>query len=230
MTLESNRKSLPEFSAVILDLDGLVIDSEPTYQAAWKQTGYSMGYPIREDLLGNFAGKSYDLIEQLLKAEFGPGFPIHRFREKSAECWRESVESSGIPVKPGLHALLAAFEQYTIPYCLATNSEQRYAEKCLHYAGLGGSFPKRITRDQVNAPKPAPEIFLAAAASLGVLPEKCIVLEDSETGALAALAANTVAILVADPGTVAHPVRVRAFAVLENLHQFRQLLDNRYGK
>lgn len=227
MILESTRKSLPEFSAVILDLDGLVIDSEPTYQAAWKQAGHCIGYPLRENLLRSFAGKSYDLIEQRLLTEFGLGFPMDRFREKSAEFWHEAVEITGIAVKPGLHALLAALERYTIPYCLATNSEQRYAEKCLHYAGLSDAFPKRITRDQVVAPKPAPDIFLAAAAGLGVQPEQCIVLEDSETGSLAALMANTRLILVADPDAVAHSVRVRAFAVLENLHQFKQLLENR---
>ncbi len=151
MTLQSNRKSLPEFSAVILDLDGLVIDSEPAYQAAWKQAGHYISYPLCENLLRSFAGKSYDLIEQSLRAEFSPSFPIDRLREKSAELWREAVEVTGIAVKPGLHALLAVFEQYTIPYCLATNSEQRYAEKCLHYAGLSDAFPKRITRDQVVA-------------------------------------------------------------------------------
>ncbi|MGH8553209.1 MAG: hypothetical protein ACRERS_07925, partial [Methylococcales bacterium] len=71
MIREADRISLPEFSAVILDLDGLVIDSEPTYQAAWRQAGRCLGYPLREDLVRGFHGKSYDLIEQLLKAEYG---------------------------------------------------------------------------------------------------------------------------------------------------------------
>lgn len=227
MIREANRKTLPGFSAVILDLDGLVIDSEPTYQAAWRQAGRHLGYPLREDLVRGFLGKSYDLIEQLLKTEFGPGFPLEKFRDKSAEFWRESVERTGIPVKPGLHALLADLERHAIPFCLATNSEQIYAEKCLQYAGLGDAFPIRITRDQVRAPKPAPDIFLAAAARLEARPEDCIVLEDSETGARAALDANTVVMVIANPDNLPRTVRAKVFAVLESLHEFRQLLENR---
>ncbi len=223
MTRNTHR-SLPGFSAVILDLDGLVIDSEPTYQAAWQSAGEHLGYPLPESLVRRFAGKSYDLIEPLLKAEFGPGFPLEQFRAKSAECWHESVEKTGMAVKPGLQELLGALEQQVIPFCLATNSEQIYAEKCLQYAGLGNAFPRRITRDQVAAPKPAPDIFLAAAASLGANPEQCIVLEDSETGARAALDAGAIVMLIGDSRALPVTIRARLFAVLESLHEFRQLL------
>jgi HAD superfamily hydrolase (TIGR01509 family) len=223
----AGRKILPGFSAVILDLDGLVIDSEPTYQAAWRQAGRCLGFPLREDLVQSFLGKSYDRIEQALKTEFGPDFPLETFRQTSAGFWRESVERTGIPVKPGVHALLADLERHAIPFCLATNSEQIYAEKCLDYAGLGNAFPIRVTRDQVASPKPAPDIFLAAAARLEVVPERCIVLEDSETGARAALDANTVVLLVAGSTAVPPDLRAQLFAVLENLHEFRWLLENR---
>ncbi|MGH8477542.1 MAG: HAD family hydrolase, partial [Methylococcales bacterium] len=179
------------------------------------------------NLLRTFSGKSYDLIQKILADEFGCDFPMPRFRELSAEFWHQSVEITGLAVKPGLPALLACFEQYSIPFCLATNSERRYAEKCLAYAGLANAFPKRITRDQVKAAKPAPDIFLAAAANLGFQPEQCIVLEDSETGALAALAANTRLILVAQPDAVSEAVRDRAFAELESLEAFREWIEIR---
>jgi beta-phosphoglucomutase len=230
MTQNAEHKPLPGFSAVILDLDGLVIDSEPTYHAAWRQAGQCLGYPLRKDLVRGFVGKSYDLIEQILKTEFGNDFPLKTFRDKSAEIWHESVERTGIPVKPGLHALLDTLEQHTIPFCLATNSEQIYAEKCLEYAGLGDAFPIRITRDQVTVPKPAPDIFLAAAAKLEAKPEYCIVLEDSETGARAALEANTLVMLVADPDSLPRALRSEVFEVFESLTEFRQLLLSSFGK
>lgn len=230
MIRDADRKTLPGFSAVILDLDGLVVDSEPTYQAAWTQAGRYLGYPLRENLVQGFLGRSYDRIEQLLKTEFGPGFPLEKFRQKSAEFWHASVERSGIPVKPGLHALLAELERQAIPYCLATNSDEIHTEKCLKYAGLGGAFAIRITRNQVSAPKPAPEIFLMAAARLATPPERCIVLEDSETGARAALDAHAVVMLVADPRDVPHDLRSGIFAVLESLHEFRRLLEYRQHK
>lgn len=224
MTKRSSLPKLPEFDAVILDLDGLVIDSEPTYRAAWKEAGELLGFPLTETLLRSFSGKSYDLIEGILKSEFGHDFPMQHFRDKAVLRWRESVEATGIPVKPGLRTLLAVFEELSIPFCLATNSEKRYAEKCLSHAGLAQAFPTRITRDQVKSPKPAPDIFLAAALRLNVEPERCIVLEDSETGALAALAAKTQLILVTEPGAVTESVTQRAFARLESLEQFIPLI------
>lgn len=219
-------KTLPGFSAVILDLDGLVIDSEPTYQSAWRRAGRYLGFPLREELVRGFHGKSYDLIEQCLISEFGPGFPLDRFREKSTEFWSETIECTGIPVKPGVHALLQDLEHYRIPFCLATNSEELYAEKCLKYAGLAQAFPKRITRERVAAPKPAPDIYLAAARLLAARPDHCLVLEDSETGVRAALNANTVAMLVANPGDLPEAVLTQVFAVFESLDDFRRLLED----
>jgi beta-phosphoglucomutase len=230
LTGNARHNVLPEYSAIILDLDGLVIDSEPTYRAAWQSAGKDLGYPLSELLVRGFTGKSYDLIEKLLRAEFGHDFPLEQFRAKSAEVWHESVEQTGIAVKPGLQELLGTLEQRAIPYCLATNSEQLYAEKCLRYAGLGNAFPQRITRDQVAAPKPAPDIFLAAAANLGVNPEQCIVLEDSETGARAALDAGALLMLVGDSRDLPAFIRSRCFAVLESLHEFRQLLVENFRR
>ncbi|MGR9108239.1 MAG: HAD family hydrolase [Gammaproteobacteria bacterium] len=228
MTLSLYAKVLPEVSAVILDLDGLVIDSEPTYQAAWCQAGQALGYPLAEELVRGFAGKSYDRIEQLLKAEFGDSFPLHEFKETSAGIWRDSVERSGIPIKPGLRQLLALLEKVAIPFCLATNSERIYAERCLQYAGLSETFPLAVTRDEVAAAKPAPDLFLAAAARLETRPERCIVLEDSETGALAALEARAVAILVGNAGDYPRSLRERVFAVFEDLYEVRVLLEQYY--
>lgn len=209
-------------------MDGLLIDSEPTYRNAWRQAGRSLGYPLSEAFVRSFIGKSYDLIEKILKSELGDDFPLDRFKATSSRFWHQSVKQTGIETKPGVRALLCTLEKYSIPYCLATNSEHAFAIKCLKYAGLTDAFPVRITRDQVSAPKPAPDIFLAAAAKLRTRPERCIVLEDSETGARAAMDANTVVILVPDPNEPAHPLLDQVYAVVDSLNEVRQLIETRY--
>lgn len=216
--------SLPAFSALILDLDGLVIDSEPSYRAAWIAAGLEFSYPLRIELVEGFVGKSHDAIEQILVAEFGPDFPMAAFRERAAKAWHEAVEASGIPVKPGLPKLLRTLSDLEIPFCLATNSERKYAEKCLGYAGLEQAFPIRITRDQVDSPKPSPDIFVAAAARLNAKPGDCIVLEDSETGIRAALSAQTQPILVGEPEILPPSIRAQILTALPSLGEFERLL------
>ena len=223
-----NSKTLPEFSAVILDLDGLAIDSESTYRNAWQQAGQHLGYSLEKDLVDAFEGLSYDRIEKMLAAEFGQTFPFAQFRQTSAAIWHESVERTGIQPMPGLHSLLALFAHHAIPYCLATNSDQIHAEKCLRYARLDDAFPMRITRDQVAAPKPAPDIYLAAAARLSANPAHCIVLEDSETGARAGLEANMTVTIIANHGRTPQSLRSQVFAVFEDLHGFRHMLERSF--
>jgi HAD superfamily hydrolase (TIGR01509 family) len=119
---------------------------------------------------------------------------------------------------PGVEDLLDVLDSRRIPYALATNSDGAYAEQCLSLARLESRFPLAVTRDQVAAGKPAPDVFLEAARRLGVAAGQCLVLEDSATGLLAARRAGAVPVLVlARPA----PEESKALAALG----FRTLLE-----
>jgi HAD superfamily hydrolase (TIGR01509 family) len=118
------------------------------------------------------------------------------FFEIAERHWFEVLADEGIEGMPGVHALLDHLHSVGIPFALATNSDAHYAKRCLAAANLSNAFEVRVSRDQVKAGKPAPDLFLAAAERLGVSPSQCLVLEDSETGLLAARAAQTYPILI----------------------------------
>lgn len=175
----------PQIKAIIFDLDGLVLDTEVTYFAAWQQALVGMG--LNADLdLQTWSGLAYPAIEQRLLTHFGNHFDLRYFAELSSLCWRDYVQQQGIAVKAGFHALLAWLQQKNIPYCLASNSPGNKARECLNLAGLSEVFSIIITREQVLHPKPHPAIFLQAATAMQISIRHCLVLEDSYPGVLAA--------------------------------------------
>lgn len=198
---------LTDFSAFIFDMDGLVLDTEPTYFAAWQQAAKAMGYQLAPDSFKILSGYHYHQVEMRLQAWLGQDFNLHTFKQLSTEYWRNYVHEYGITVKKGVITLLDYTQQRAIPVCLATNSLAVYAQECLAIAGLAQRFPLIVTGDDVERVKPEPDIFLKAADRMQVDIRRCLVLEDSHTGIVAASAAGAYSVYVpstlpVDPLTV----------------------------
>jgi len=187
---------LPDFNALIFDMDGLVLDTEITYFNAWQQAASALGYQLSDTFCAGLSGLPFSVIEIRLVQTLGDDFPLAEFYPLSSEFWRATVSRDGIAVKKGVHELLSVLNNKQIPYCLATNSPEKNARECLSYAGIEGFFELLVCRDHVQAPKPAPDIFLQAADSLGQDIQSCLVVEDSLTGLLAAKNANAFSVLV----------------------------------
>lgn len=185
-----------DFKAIIFDMDGLVLDSETGYFAAWQQAAAEMGYSLDEQFCTSLSGTHGPLISQRLIAHCGAAFDIQRFYALSSHYWLQQVQQQGIPVKRGFFLLLQRIRDLKLTFCLATNSRRQDAEICLNYAGLSEVFSCMITRDDVKTPKPAPDVFLKAADALGFASKDCLVLEDSPVGVAAAVAANCSCIYV----------------------------------
>ena len=219
MSQDSDRRPL-YFSAVILDMDGVVLDSEPTYRAAWIAAAIELGFELTEETCLSYSGKSFQEIEKLLLSEFGSQFSMTEFKQLSTEYWHQNGERKGIATKAGLKSLLDTLRDLKISYGLATNSTSKNVRKCLDYAGLNGAFPLVLSSDQVAAAKPAPDIYLLAAQKLGVHPERCVVVEDSETGLISAHKAGTVPMLIPDGVSLEPSVCKLAYTILNSLVEF----------
>jgi beta-phosphoglucomutase len=184
------------FSAVILDLDGLILDTEKTYRIAWQSALELMGYSFPTDFYQGLCGLQYEAIEQFFLEQCGANFNVRIFRKISAEQWHEYVGLEGIAVKVGAFDLLTALTERQIPYCLATNSLRENAERNLEIAGIGHLFLNKVTRDQVKQGKPAPDIFLLAAKLMGYPVAQCLAVEDSIVGIEAAQIAGAIPIWI----------------------------------
>ncbi|MDP3875988.1 MAG: HAD family phosphatase [Methylobacter sp.] len=187
---------LVDFSAVIFDMDGLVLDTESTYSIAWQQAASVMGYAFSAEFCLSMSGLHYQDIELKLLDTCGGEFDLQAFNRLSGECWREHVTRHGINIKHGFTDLMKLLNQQNVPYCLATNSRTLNALECLELAGLNGVFSTIVTRDHVQRGKPEPDIFLHAATLLQVDINRCLVLEDSHAGIIAASKAGAVSVLI----------------------------------
>jgi beta-phosphoglucomutase len=209
--------------AVVFDMDGLMLDTEPIYKVAWQAASAGLGYDLDDALYATFVGRPNVECERDLLDRFGSGFPLERFRNDWPPLWRDEAAARGIRKKTGLLDLLAFLETQEVALAVATSTEADDAVFTLGAAGLDGRFRVIVTGDQVARGKPAPDIYLEAACRLNVEPAECVALEDSEAGILAASRAGMVALLVPDgsPSTVA---AAAAFRVMSSLTDAERLI------
>ncbi|HEV7570253.1 MAG TPA: HAD family phosphatase [Thermoanaerobaculia bacterium] len=201
--------------AVIFDMDGLLLDSEPLYRVTWKAAGLSLGFPIDDVLYKRFVGRGNAEAEQILREYFGEVFPLDEFHT----LWRRDFANrlGTIARKPGAIELLAALEKRGIPKALATSSPRVLALRCL--GDLASRFAALAFGDEVSHSKPAPDLFLLASQRLGIKPAECLVLEDSEAGVRAARAAGMDVIMVPDLVPPSPEVASMATRVCKTLHE-----------
>jgi HAD superfamily hydrolase (TIGR01509 family) len=177
-------------AAVIFDNDGLTLDTEHTWTRAetalYARYGTEFTLDHKREMLGTSGTKSALSMERHLGQ---PG----RGRELNAEL-RELVyaelDGAGVTPMPGALELISALCDRGVPLGLATNSGREFATRALRAAGLLHRFAAVVSAEDVERPKPAPDVYVAAAGALGADPAECVALEDSETGVAAACAAG----------------------------------------
>lgn len=172
--------------AVIFDMDGLMLDTEPSYKIAWQRAGVECGFPISEELYFDLIGRTRVDGENILFREFGPAFPVNAFRAACGRCEAAVFAQGFPPKKAGLDELLALLDARGIPRAVATSTERHLAAAQLAGLDLLDRFSVLATGDEVRNGKPSPDLFLLAADRLGTEPSECLVLEDSEAGVTAA--------------------------------------------
>jgi beta-phosphoglucomutase-like phosphatase (HAD superfamily) len=209
-------------SALVFDMDGLLLDTEPIYKAAWQQASTELGFDLDDLSYSRFTGRSTADCEGELVRWFGTDFPMSRFRARWRELWRLSVESGGIATKAGLHPLLTFVKDQAFLSAVATSSDAHIAAVSLRSAGIADRFDALVSGDQVARGKPAPDIYLEAARRLGRDPARCVALEDSDAGVLAASSAGMVTVCIPDLKPPSREAAAAASCVLASLNEARE--------
>ena len=189
--------------AVIFDCDGVLVDSEPLGHSIWGEVTRRYGYEITaedsETCRGHNDRYTYDLLAE--RAELPPW---ELFMEEIVEV--EELRYPGeLAAFPDAFEAVRALAAQGLPLAVGSSSPRRRVELSLTLTDLARYFDVVVAGDDVLggadlAGKPAPDIYLAAAAGLGVDPAQCIAIEDSEAGSAAAVAAGMRVIAVARPG------------------------------
>jgi HAD superfamily hydrolase (TIGR01509 family) len=215
--------ALSPIDAVIFDLDGLILDSERPIRDAVIEVIAALGFDMPEAFYATLIGVPGPECDALIRDYFGASFPFDVYFENSNAKIADAL-AGGIALKSGVHEILQHLERRATPLALATSSSRRYVERQLNANNLVPFFKAVATRDDVKRGKPHPDLFLKAAADLGVAPERCLVLEDSHNGVRAAHAAGCVPIMVPDLLQATEEMRELCFVIASDLHEVRRLL------
>jgi HAD superfamily hydrolase (TIGR01509 family) len=215
--------------AVILDMDGLLLDTERVYRKAFIVAAASFGFELREDFYQQMVGLADNECFALIKDELGPTLPMRQYRSAVADCLQQFL-CAGIPLKPGAVELMDDLAERALPRALATSTNRATAECHLRCAGLLDRFDAIVTWEDVERGKPHPDLFLKAALEIGVAPQRCVVLEDSPLGIRGAHAAGAMPIMVPDLLAATEELRGMCVAVVKDLYDARRLLQRAYNR
>ena len=203
--------------AVIFDMDGVIFDSERAYIECWEPIEKEYNIPDLEETLFKCIGVTSKVTKQIFADKYGEDFPLEKYQAMASVSMRELVDSGKLQKKPGIDEFLDYLKSKNIPLAVASSTKSDTVKRELKLAKIIDYFDVIIGGDMVEKSKPEPDIFLTAAKELGVIADKCIVIEDSYNGIRAAKAAGMTAFMVPDLLKPNEEMREKADKIFDSL-------------
>ena len=214
---------------VLFDMDGVVLDTEKLYTRFWIEAAGEAGYSMSwQQALGM---RSLNSVwgQQYLEKCFGKGIDYMALREIRIRRMNAWIDLHGVDAKPGAAQLLNFLHQNKIPCAITTSSPPQRVKDHLTPLGLYEKFDKICSGYEVKNGKPAPDIYLYGAQSLGLAPQSCIALEDSPTGIESAFRAGCMPVVVPDLDEPGEETLNRSFARVDTLADVCGLIEQLKG-
>ncbi len=212
--------------AILSDMDGVMLDTEKLYVRFWCEAARFYGYPMETRHALGIRSLGRPFAVEKLRGWFGADFDYDLVRDKRVELMDAYVAACGVAAKPGAKPLLQWLKANGYQTALATATPVERAARYLEQTELLAYFDVICSARQVPHGKPAPDIYLYAAAQLGVPPERCMALEDSQNGVRSAVAAGCQTVLVPDLDDPSGELQGLPFTVADSLADVIQLLKN----
>lgn len=212
---------------IIFDMDGVLINSEPFHYQVWKEAlrrrGIDVDYEVYKPCIGSTVGFLMKLLHDAYGIDrYDANLPIEVKKIK-----QELIEKRGYPpLIPYVKEMLERFKQAGYSMGIASSSPQSYIENVTKFWGIDSYFKVLVSGETVEHPKPAPDIFLKTADMLGVSPQDCIVIEDSENGCKAAKAAGITCMAYFNPDSGKQNLQSAA-VVVEGFEEIDAMFINR---
>jgi HAD superfamily hydrolase (TIGR01509 family) len=176
--------------ALILDMDGVIVNSEPIYFAVGQQRYRELGIAIPYEEQLAFVGLPDDLQWAQVKQRFGLSESVPELVAAVRRAYDDYVAAHGYQPMPGIRELIDRMRAAGVTMLVASSSPLKTVAEICDRLGIAGCFAHLVSADAVSTGKPAPDVFLHAAALAGVRPAQCTVIEDSMNGVRAAKAAG----------------------------------------
>lgn len=189
--------------AVVFDLDGLMFNTEELYQDVGSELLRRRDREFTKELLDQMMGRPGRISLQIMIDWHSLEATVDELERETDEIFVDILATRLAPM-PGLLKLLDALEQANLPKAIATSSRRAFVETVLGRFDLEPRFRFILSAEDVIDGKPHPEIYLKTAARFGVPPDRVVVLEDSQNGCAAAVAAGTIAVAVPGGHSLSH--------------------------
>ena len=212
--------------AVLCDMDGVIFDSERAVLAVWREIAGELQLKGIDEVFVQCVGVNKRRTREIF-GEAYPALDFDDFDQRVRTLFLSRYDKGRLPVKPGAAEILRAFSERGLPLALASSTRTVTVRRELEEAGLLRFFTVVIGGDQVTHSKPDPEIFLRAAAQLGVRPEDCAVIEDSFNGIRAARAGGFHAVMVPDLLPPDAEMEEKAESIVKDLFEAKRYLEER---
>lgn len=215
---------ISDFSAILFDKDGTILDSENISADAWVFGASQQGQHFsREDFI-EFVGIPTDDCYRIIKQKFGHGFDIQRFISDT-RAYIDTEKIKGLPVKTGFSEFFDTVYQLNIPLGLVTSAGKKSTISSMQHLNILEKFQVIITVDDVTKPKPAPEPYIKACQLINVSPENTLVFEDSVVGLKASIRAGCKTIAIPDMMIIDKRLEIECYAVLPNFSHISQIFS-----
>ena len=219
---------MKQTQAVILDLDGLIVDTEPLHQRAFAE------FLARQGVRHEFTVAEYGKYFVGIPVTENARWLIERFNLRvsvnDVMAQREAIyeamiaDPANLAAMPGVFDLIDRLSARGMPVAVASGSPRNQVDTVLRGLGITSRFGAIVAGTDVPRTKPAPDVYLSAAKQIGIAPAQCVAVEDSATGVAAAKAAGMRAIAVPNRYT-AHQDLSHADACVNDLGQVLELLQ-----
>ena len=210
---------------IIFDMDGLMFDTEKISFVSWRQAAVQYGYQIDDEIFQTTIGANLSRTKEIYLNHFGNSFPIKEIINDRSRIAEEIIKSKGVPIKKGLYDLLDYLNQSTIKKAVATSTSRKRALDLLKMANIDKCFDYILCGDEIERSKPDPEIYIKVSDKLACSPEKCLVLEDSETGITAAYLAGMLPIMIPDMKEPDDKIQSLLFKKMNSLLDVKYFLE-----
>jgi HAD superfamily hydrolase (TIGR01509 family) len=188
--------------AVIFDMDGVLLDSEPIHQKVNMDFFKEIGTPVSQDIYDrHFVGSPLAQMFEYLKREQGLEGDVADLVARSNEKLAEGFRTTPITPAAGVEDLITAFAERGLPMAVGSSSSPELIGTVIEKLGLSRYFSHLVSGYEVERGKPHPDLFLHVSELLGATPPECLVIEDSSLGVAAGVSAGMSVVGVRNPSS-----------------------------
>ncbi|TAA48202.1 hexitol phosphatase HxpB [Corallincola spongiicola] len=197
-TNSASHQQSENYDAVIFDMDGVIVDSEPLWRAAEAQAFQSYGVPITEDMAYQTTGLRIDEVVSYWQQRFTFDTPSQVLQDAIMDRVITQIEQTAKPMA-GVLPLMDRLSASGYPLAICSSSPMRLIDAVVQKFRIKDKFQALISAEHLALGKPHPQVYLKGAEALEVVATRCIAIEDSINGVIAAKAARMTTFAVPEP-------------------------------